>query len=383
MRKLFIWLLIMVMIPLACQTLGDEQAEQQNGSEAAVVFINAGKADSTLLKIGGKVFLIDTGGPSSVPALLGTLSVMGVERINGLFLTHADSDHIGGTEALCQAYPVDRLYSATISKRNKNDENRIERLARVLGLSHDKLDAGDHIDIGGGTAFQVLAPLVYNDEDDNDNSLVLMIQIHGKRFLFTGDMKFAGEEVLLAEGTELAAHVLKVGYHGNPDATSLLFTQAVSAEYAVISTDTAEAPQSANERVIENLFPAQVLITERFSLGIRMDIPINGNLRITDLKPNPVTADLVITDIDTKTQAVTIINRGQTAELAGCFILSVRGNDIFIFPDGAVIQAGQTITVACLGGRGDYIWNVKNAWDKKNPDTGLLYDSSGNELSRR
>ncbi|MCL2866770.1 MAG: MBL fold metallo-hydrolase, partial [Clostridia bacterium] len=288
MRKLFLWLMILVMIPFACQVLGDEQAEKQNGSEASVIFINAGKADSTLLKIDGKFFLIDTGSPSSVPAILGVLSVMGADRISGLFLTHTDSDHIGGTEALCQAYPVDKLYSANISKRNKKDENRIERLARVLSLSHVKLDAGDHINIGGGMAFQVLAPLVYNEEDDNDNSLVLLIQIHGKRFLFTGDMMFAEEESLLAEGTELAAHVLKVGYHGNPDATSLPFAQAVSAEYAVISTDTAEAPQSANERVMDNLFPAQVLITERFSLGIRMDITVNGNLRITDLKPKPV-----------------------------------------------------------------------------------------------
>jgi len=258
--------------------------EELQGCGASVVFINVGKADSALLCVGGKAFLIDAGSKDSAPALLAALSAMGVRGIDGLFLTHADSDHIGGTEALSRAVPVERLYSAEISLPNKQGENRIKRLAERLGLPHTFLNAGDRVEAGENAAFSVLGPLVLNTEDDNDNSLVMSIKLNGRVFLFTGDMRFAGEDSLLDSGTDVSAHVLKVGHHGNRGATSARFVAAVSPEYAVISTNTEAAPRSAHDTVIANLFPASVYVTEGYALGIRMDISGEGFISVCELK---------------------------------------------------------------------------------------------------
>jgi competence protein ComEC len=384
MKKIIV-LIIFVLVLSACAAKPHEtaNAEMPDANPISVVFTNVGKADSIILKIYDKIYMIDTGHKKSVPALFRALSIMGIEKIDGLFLTHTHSDHIGGTEALVQKYQVARLYSAHISEDKKNGKNKIAELASDLSLPHTKLSVGDEVVVQDEIIFQVLAPIVYNEDDDNDNSLVLMIELSGKRFLFTGDLRFAGENVLLESGADIDSHVLKVGYHGNKNATSLAFANLVSPEYAIISTDTTDGTNSAHSKVISNLKTAKVLLTQNYACGIEMNVGSDGNISIGDLKPIENNfASIEIAGIDLAKQTVTIKNNGEKIDISGYFIFSERGYELFIFPEGAAIDTGQIITVACTGGMGDYIWNDKNVWNVKNKDVGVLFDSFGNELSR-
>jgi competence protein ComEC len=356
----------------------------QHDDEVSVVFINVGKADSALLTINDKNYLIDTGSNKSVPALFRALAIIGVDKIDGLFLTHTHSDHIGGTEELAQKYQIDRLYSAEISMNNKKGENKIVNLAAELDLPHIKLNASDIIEVEKDIAFQVIAPLVYNEDDDNDNSLVLLIELNGKRFLFTGDMQFTQENTILSSGADISSHILKVGNHGNKDATSSRFAKAVSPEYAIISTDTQQDDNSANPIVINNLKPAETLLTQDYIYGIKMTVDTNGQVSISDLEPIKATANMEVISIDNEGQTITIINNGETTDISGYFIFSERGSEVFVFPNGSIIDAGQRITISCNNSdvTGDYIWDDKNVWHKSNTDAGILYDYFGNELAR-
>jgi len=277
LAALLLLLLTGLMMAMAAAPLESKQGG------ACVVFINAGKADSTLIHVDNKVFLIDAGSKDSAPALLAALEAMGVSGIDGLFLTHTHSDHIGGLKALVRAVPVERLYFADISLRNAKGEHKLVKQAEKFDLPYTLLQAGDRVEAGGDAAFTVLGPLVLNEKDDNDNSLVLAIELGGRRFLFAGDMQFPEEVSLLESGIDVSAHVLRVGNHGNPDATSIRFAIAVSPEYAVISTNTEAAPRSANDIVIANLFPAKVFVTEGYALGIRVDISNEGDIRVSGL----------------------------------------------------------------------------------------------------
>lgn len=384
MKKLIVLIIIIILLTsCTSESSGIDEQEVHHNNQISIVFINVGRADSTLLKINNKAYLIDTGDKASAPALFRALSVMGIEKIDGLFLTHTHSDHIGGTQALVQKYQVDKLYSAEISQNNKKGENKIVQLAQNLELQHTKLKAGDEVEVENGLVFKVIAPIEYNDVDDNDNSLVLMIELNGKRFLFAGDMQFAEEKTVLNSKADIAAHILKVGNHGNPDATSYEFAKTVSPEYAVISTDTAIDTDSANKSVIANLNPAKILITQDYICGIEIDVDNNGNINISGLETIQSTANMEIVNIDNNEQMITIKNNGQQTDISGYFILSERGTEIFVFPNGSVIEEGQTIIVACTGGTGDYIWNEKNIWNKKKEDIGILFDNYGNEISKR
>ena len=53
--------------------------------------------------------------------------------------------------------------------------------------------------------------------------------------LFTGDLEMDGEKVVLSNGFDLNAEILKVGHHGSDTSTSETFLNAVSPKLCIIS----------------------------------------------------------------------------------------------------------------------------------------------------
>lgn len=362
-------------------TAAAQSSPAQMGSELSVLFINVEYGDAILIQMGGQNYMVDTGAKGAYIPLCRALAIRGVNHLDGVFLTHTHADHIGGLKALSKRCDIDMLYSAEISMDKDSGKNAIEELAQKAGLSHTKLSAGDIVEAEEDAYFEVLGPLVCNGEDDNDNSLVMKLHAGGATVLLTGDMQVDEEQTLLHSGADLSADVLKVGNHGNPDATSEAFTKAVNARFAVISTSTAEDEDTPNERVLALLANAQVEVTQDYGCGVLMTAD-GGVIKIADPQVPAAAADISIQDIDKDAQTITLVNNGGDADLSGYFIMSEKGNEVFVFPQGAKLKAGGTLTVACRGGAGDYIWDEKKVWNKKGDEAGSLYDCYGNELSR-
>lgn len=248
--------------------------------DISVVFINAGRADSILVLVDGKNYLIDTGLSKSVSVIKNVLMKYNVDKLDAVFITHGHKDHLGGLKKISNSYDIDNLYTADISMYSANGKTPVEKSADKLNLKLDKLSAGDHVKIADELYFEVIGPLVCNNDDENDNSLVLRLYVNGRVLLFAGDMQFAEERVILRNKIDVSADILKVGNHGNPDATSDEFAKAVSPEIAVITTDTNEDENSANERV-KRLFD-KVYLTQDYQYGIKVTIEKNGEIVVED-----------------------------------------------------------------------------------------------------
>ncbi|SFU35313.1 Metallo-beta-lactamase superfamily protein [Clostridium sp. DSM 8431] len=256
-------------------------SETSNG-DFSICFINSGKSDSILVMYEGKSYLIDTGTKDSVDAIKKALEANNVESLDGVFLTHTHKDHIGGLKKLSKEYNIPIVYSAEISMNKEEGTNAIDSLVdNELNLKHEKLKAGDKINITDDVYFEVLGPITYNSDDDNDNSLVLRINVNGKTVLLTGDMQFAEEVSLMDSGVDVKADILKVGNHGNKDATSKEFAEAVDPSIAVITTDREEDSGTASKRVRKLFEETNLYITDDYDVGLLVTITKSGEIEVT------------------------------------------------------------------------------------------------------
>lgn len=238
-------------------------------TEVSALFINVGKADATLLFLGEQRFLIDTGSKDSYEHLARVLDSYDVKRLDGLLITHTDKDHVGGLKKLLKsAIAVDRLYASALHIEEKS--HPVQQAAEKNEVPLTWLSAGDEIDLQNGCVLHVLGPLTRDAANENNNSLVLRLSTPQGDMLLTGDMELDEEAELIAQGFIAPAPVLKVAHHGEDDASGRTFMLLVRPQWAVISTSTAEEPDTPDGKVLSRLreVQASVAVTQDAEVGI-------------------------------------------------------------------------------------------------------------------
>ena len=346
-----------------------------------IFFVNAGKADSILVEADGKHYLIDTGEKTSVPKISAALEYMEVERLSAVFLTHSHSDHIGGMPMLSQHWASDVCYTPAIS----GEMTKIQKAAASASLEPVMLDPGQVVELSEGLYFEVLGPIRFNPLDENDNSLVLRMTVNGKTVLFAADMQHEEEKTLMRAGFDLRCDILKVGNHGNKDATSTAFIEETSPDYAVITTDRTVDENSAHKSIRNGLesVGAEVLITDEYDLGILCEIAHDGTITMENVAWGHVSDDVEFVSISKEEQTAVIRNTGsEDLDLSYWFITSDRGGELFMFPEGAVLPAGGELVVAANDSKADadYKWGDAKVWNKNKDDKGTLIDRHGNVI---
>ncbi len=69
----------------------------------------------------------------------------------------------------------------------------------------------------------------------NDRSLVVRVEVAGRRVLLSGDLEAAGEAALVASGADLRADIVTLPHHGSRTSSTGVFLQAVAPAIAVAS----------------------------------------------------------------------------------------------------------------------------------------------------
>ena len=206
-------------------------------------------------------------------------------RLDGIILTHTHSDHAGGLKSIIESgFPVDAVYApAFYTLKKETGKHPAEKALKNSTLEVTWLRAGDELPLDSGS-LRVLGPIEQDEEDENNNSLVLLAEGGGGTMLLTGDMEFPEEASLLRAGVLSPADVLKIGNHGEGDATSEQFLSAVKPSLAVISTNTEEEPDTPDPRVIRLLNDQGIeyAITQNSENGILVTLK-NGEL-VTEIK---------------------------------------------------------------------------------------------------
>ena len=211
-----------------------------NGT-AEVHFIDVGQGDATLIKIGGKNILIDTGDRAADDALFDYLNSKSVKEIEYFVVTHYDSDHFANATKVLDNYDVKKVLVPDQVKTTKTYETFIAKLEeQVASKDIEVLNAnemiGSKLDVEG-LELAILAPLKSNYKDSNDYSVCLMARYGNKRVLLTGDAEKEAEEDIVEKykGTELECDVYKMGHHGSRTSSSQALLDKATPDYVVVS----------------------------------------------------------------------------------------------------------------------------------------------------
>ena len=203
-------------------------------SELTVRFFDVGQGDAALLTSPGGVAILVDGGPE--PDQVATeLVALGVRRLDLVIASHPHADHVVGLPAVLARIPVGLLLEPAC-KDESPDGAALDAAVTSEHIAVRHPRAGDVLQVGD-VRLEILSPdrcWSGTESDTNNDAIVVRASIGEDSVLFATEPEEPAQQVLLDEGADLHADVLKVPHHGA--ATSIEpFFEAVDAEVAVVS----------------------------------------------------------------------------------------------------------------------------------------------------
>jgi len=203
-------------------------------SALTVRFFDVGQGDSALLTSPGGVAILVDGGPD--PAQVATeLAALGVKRLDLVIASHPHADHVVGLPAVLARFPVGLLLEPGC-RDDSPDGAALHEAAAAEHLTVRHPRAGDVLRVGD-VRLEILSPdrcWSGTESDTNNDAIIVRASMGEDSVLFATEPEEPAQQVLLDDGVDLRADVLKVPHHGA--ATSIEpFFEAVGAEVAVVS----------------------------------------------------------------------------------------------------------------------------------------------------
>jgi len=255
----------------------------------ALAVLNVGQASCQVLMCEGRTLLIDAGngapeGPSSGRSVIEPfLASVGVRSLDGILLTHWDSDHSGSAEDLMKDFRTGFLAYPATDPPPPGAASRAVALALERGTRLLPLSRGDGLRLGP-LDFRALNPAQPPTQlDPNDRCLVLGLRWPGPRVLFSGDLQKSGEGELSLLGLLEPAYACVVPHHGSRSSSTLAWVQRVRPRVALFSVGWGNRFGFPSEEVVQRYRDsgARVLRTD---LDGGILLAMDGKARIFTMK---------------------------------------------------------------------------------------------------
>ena len=191
-----------------------------------VTVLDVGQGQSILLQSQGRTYLVDCGGDreeDTADLIAGTLLSQGISRLDGIILTHYDSDHAGALPYLLTRLDTDLLILP----------DTVDALTFPTG-QEPVCYVNQDVKLTFGEAELTIFGPIYNGSS-NENSLCVLFETENCAILVTGDRSDFGERMLLRSHDLPDVDLLIAGHHGSKYSTSQELLQAVTPETVIIS----------------------------------------------------------------------------------------------------------------------------------------------------
>ena len=177
-------------------------------SPTRIAFVNVGQGDAILIRSGSADVLIDGGPEGSDGTVAAAMKRIGMRDLDTVVVSHMHADHMAASDELSKAFDPERLLVAG------RPYGQLKRAARSGGARIVQVRRGATYRWGAVNA-KVLSPAGISG-DANADSIVLLLEVAGRRLLLTGDLTGPNENIvagICARGPPL--YLLKVAHHGS------------------------------------------------------------------------------------------------------------------------------------------------------------------------
>lgn len=225
--------------------------------EDFLLTLDVRQGDCLLLKSNNKVALIDTGGSYNYEYsdnITDYLKSIGIKKIDYLFITHGDMDHIGSSYELINKIKVSKVYFNN-NDYNDNEKRLIKELEKK-SIFYQKISNKDFYI----NNFYIKA-ISYDFDNENDSSIVLLIK-NKLSFLLMGDASVKTEERLMSDYNLSKFNVLKTGHHGSRTSSGKSFIDKIKPNYSIISVGKNNRYNHPNKEVLNNLKNTKIYRTD-------------------------------------------------------------------------------------------------------------------------
>jgi competence protein ComEC len=217
------------------------QSELGEGEFEAWVF-DVGQGLSIFVRGAGSNLLYDAGPryPSGFDVgdavVVPSLHALGVTRLDRMVISHGDSDHAGGAQAVQLAFP---------------DVSIISGEPQRLDIAADACSVGEAVR-DHGIEWRVIVAEGESARSSNDRSCVILVTGRYGRLLLTGDSTAHIEADILDAGIAGDAPlVLSVPHHGSKSASSAVFLDGLSPQLGLVSAGYRNAFRHPHPDVVE------------------------------------------------------------------------------------------------------------------------------------
>lgn len=275
--------------------------------ENSVTFLDVGQGDCVLVQAAsGQTYLFDCGSTDrrgvGEYVLLPCLKYYGIRRIDALFLSHPDADHVNGALELLalsrgNGIAVRQLVLPAIQETAREEQlKELTEAARTADpgrpIPVGYLAAGESWDCGTAVFTCLHPPEGYGAENANEYSECILVEFREKAkdgalqswtVLLTGDVEGEGEEALAAELQRRRISgpaVLKVAHHGSGSSTSETLLQELSPALAVISCGRDNRYGHPHRALVERLEASGAYILQTARSGAITVTYGDGSIRV-------------------------------------------------------------------------------------------------------
>ncbi len=205
--------LVMTLFPASRQLEGDFEA----------VFLDVGQGDSLLVCADGYTVLVDAGGlpgdstQMAESVVIPYIKSLGISKLDMVFNTHPDNDHIGGLFAVLAELDVDELALFDGYTGNKKHRQLVQ-LAKDEGVPVEYVASGDVFEFSDNFRIEVLSPdagETFSDDKVNNGSLVLHFSYQDFDLLTCGDLAGGEMDTAIDELDCSDIEVLQLPHHGS------------------------------------------------------------------------------------------------------------------------------------------------------------------------